>query len=179
MSPYLFPLPSPSHHPYPTPLGGHKAPSWSPCAMRLLPTSYFTFGSVYMSMPLSHFVPAYPSPSPCPQVHSLHLRLYSCPAPRFYRTIFFFFRFHIYVLAYGICFSLSDLLHSVWQTLGPSTSVQITQFRFFLSHMVSWPVTGVKYGTRPLYRWAPLNWLLPFLIKVTHDMGHKNESLSP
>ena len=48
---------------------------------------YFTFGSVYMSMPLSHFVP--PSPSPCPQVHSLRLRLYSCPAPRFFRTIFF------------------------------------------------------------------------------------------
>ena len=36
--------------------------------------SYFTFGSVYMSMPLSHFVPAYPSPSPRPHVHSLHLR---------------------------------------------------------------------------------------------------------
>ena len=35
---------------------------------------YFTFGSVYMSMPLSHFVPAYPSPSLCPQVRSLHLR---------------------------------------------------------------------------------------------------------
>ena len=30
----------PSHPPYPTPLGGHKAPSWSPSAMRLLPTSY-------------------------------------------------------------------------------------------------------------------------------------------
>ena len=42
---------------------------------------YFTFGSVYMSILLSHFVPAYPSPSLCPQVHSLHLRLYSCPAP--------------------------------------------------------------------------------------------------
>ena len=50
---------------------------------------YFTFGSVYMSMLLSHFVPAYPSPSPCPQVRSLHLHLYSCPAPRFIRTIFF------------------------------------------------------------------------------------------
>ena len=50
---------------------------------------YFTFGSVYMYMPLSHFVPAYPSPSPCPQVHSLRLRLYSCPAPRFFRTFFF------------------------------------------------------------------------------------------
>ena len=32
-----------------------------------------------MSMLLSHFVPAYPSPSPCPQVHFLCLCLYSCP----------------------------------------------------------------------------------------------------
>ena len=70
---------------------------------------YFTFDSVYMSMLLSHFVPASPSSSPCPQVHPLRLHLYSCPAPRFIRTIFFFFRFYIYVLAYGICFSLSDL----------------------------------------------------------------------
>ena len=72
----------------------------------------FTFGGIYKSMPLSHFVPAHPSPSPCPQVHSLRLHLCSCPATKFIRTIFFF-RFHIYVLAYGICFSLSDLLHSV------------------------------------------------------------------
>ena len=50
---------------------------------------YFTFGSVYMSMPLSHFGPAYPSPSPCPQVHSLCLLLYTCPAPRFFRNFFF------------------------------------------------------------------------------------------
>ena len=97
--------------------------------MRLLPTSCFTFGSVYMSMPLSHFIPAYPCPCPCPQVHSLCLRLYSCPAPRLFRT-FSFFRFHTYVLAHGIYFSLSDLLHSVSQSLGPSTSLQI--IRFFL-----------------------------------------------
>ena len=51
---------------------------------------YFTFGGVYMSIPLSHLVPAYPSPSQCPQVHSLRLCLYSCPAPRFLMTIFFF-----------------------------------------------------------------------------------------
>ena len=50
---------------------------------------YFTFGSVYMSVLLSHFIPAYPSLSPCPQVHSLRLRIYSCPAPKFIRTIFF------------------------------------------------------------------------------------------
>ena len=65
---------------------------------------------IYVSMLLSHFVPAYPSPSPCPQVHSLCLCLYSCPTPRFIRT-FFSLRLHIYVSAYGICFSLSDLLH--------------------------------------------------------------------
>ena len=100
-----------------------------------------------MSMPLSHFVPTYPSPSPCPQVHSLCLCLYYCPAPRFFRTIFlsFFFGFHIYVLAYGICFSLSDLLHSVWQTLGPSTSLQITQFRFFLSSQYFFHLLALVY----------------------------------
>ena len=112
----------------------------------------FTFGSVYMSMPLSHFVPAYPSASLCPQAHSLRLRLYSCPAPRFFRTIFFFW-FHIYVLAYGIWFSLSDLLHSVWQTLGPSTSLQITQFHFFL-----WLIFHCIYVSHLLYpficRWT-------------------------
>ena len=91
----------------------------------------FTFGGIYKSMPLSHFVPAHPSPSPCPQVHSLRLHLCSCPATKFIRTIFFF-RFHVYVLAYGTGFSPSNLLHSVGQTLGPSTSLQITQFRFFL-----------------------------------------------
>ena len=51
---------------------------------------YLTFSSVYMSMPLSHFVPAYPSPSPCPQVHSLvGLCLYSRLTPRFFMTFFF------------------------------------------------------------------------------------------
>ena len=101
--------------------------------MRYFPLAiYFTFGSVKESMLLFHFIPVYTSPSPCPQVHSLHMCLNSCPDPGFIRMISFFFRFHIYVLAQGICFSLSDLLHSVWQTLGPSTSLQITQFCFFL-----------------------------------------------
>ena len=105
---------------------------------------YFTFGSVCMSMPLSHFVTAYPSPSPYPQVHALvGLCLYSRLTPRYFMTFFFFLRFHIYVLAYGICFSLPDLLYSVWQTLGPSTSLQITQFRFLL-----W------LSNIPLYIWS-------------------------
>ena len=31
--------------------------------------------------------------------------------------LYHFSRFHIYALIYDICFSLSDLLHSVWQSL--------------------------------------------------------------
>ena len=57
---------------------------------------YFACGSVCVSMPPSHFVPAYPSSSLCRQVHSLRLRLYSCPALRFFRT-FFFFLYSIYM----------------------------------------------------------------------------------
>ena len=68
---------------------------------------YFIFGSVYMSMPLSHFVPAYPSPSLCPQVHSLHWHLYSCPAPRFIRTICLF----MFQIPY-ICVSIQYLFFS-------------------------------------------------------------------
>ena len=85
----------------------HRADLPVPCSCFPL-AIYFTFGSVYKSVPLSHFIPAYPSPCPCPQVHSLRLCIYSCPAPRFIKTIFC-----VCVLAYGICFSLSDLLHSV------------------------------------------------------------------
>ena len=62
----------------------------------------FTFGSVYMSMPFSHFVPPYPSHSLCPQVHSPHLCLYSCPAPRFFRTFFFFFLDSIYICQHTV-----------------------------------------------------------------------------
>ena len=36
--------------------------SWSPCATQQLTTSYFTFGSVYMSVLLSHYVPVSHSP---------------------------------------------------------------------------------------------------------------------
>ena len=44
------------------------------------------FGSVCMSILLSHFVPASPS-ALCPQAHSLRLCLYSCPATRFISTV--------------------------------------------------------------------------------------------
>ena len=78
--------------------------------------------------------PSLPFPLPvCSTPFSTSASLFlSCPLVLQNPFFFFFFRFQIYVVAYGICFSLSDLLHSVWQPLGPSTSLQITQFCFFL-----------------------------------------------
>ena len=46
------------------------------------------------------------------------------------RVLIPFSRFHIYALIYNICFSV--LLHSVWHSLAPSTSLQMTQFNSFL-----------------------------------------------
>ena len=76
--------------------------SWFPLAI------YFANGSIYMSTPISQFI----SPSPsllCPHVCSLYLQLYPCKQVHQYN----FSRFHVYALIYNICFSLSDLLHSV------------------------------------------------------------------
>ena len=44
------------------------------------PAICFIQGSVEMSIPISQFIPLPLIPPPCPQVLSLHLHLYSCPA---------------------------------------------------------------------------------------------------
>ena len=88
-----------------------------------------SINSVHMSTPISQFI-TYPQFSPwCPCICSLHLCLYFCFVNK---NIFInFFRFLIYALKY-VFFPLSDLIHSVWQSLGPSTSLQMTQFCSFL-----------------------------------------------
>ena len=60
--------------------------------------------------------------------------------------LYHFSRFHIYALIYGICFSLSDLLHSVGQSLGPSMSLEMTQFCSFL-----WLILHCIYVPHLLY----------------------------
>ena len=93
---------------------------------------------------ISQFVP--PSLSPlCQHVYSLHLCLYSCPANGFICTIFS--RFHLYAFICSISFSLSDFLHSVWQTLGSCTLLQMTQFSSFLwlSNIPLWASQVVQW----------------------------------
>ena len=59
--------------------------------------------------------------------------LYFCFANKVIYTIFLD---SIYMLIYDICFSLSGLFHSIWESLGPSTSLQMTQFCSFLYILV-------------------------------------------
>ena len=65
----------------------------------------------------------------CP--FSVSASRYTCPGNRYICTIFS--KFHVYGLIYVICSSLSDLPRSVWQTLGPTRPLQMTQFLSFLS----------------------------------------------
>ena len=49
---------------------------------------YFIHTRVYISIPISQFIPPLPFPRWCPHIYSLHLCLYFCFANRFICTIF-------------------------------------------------------------------------------------------
>ena len=82
---------------------------------RFLLVIYFIHISVYMSIPISQFIPPIPPPPGFPLWGSISL--FSTPVPRLFPCklvhLYHFSRFHIYVLIYDICFSPSDLVHSV------------------------------------------------------------------
>ena len=102
---------------------------------RFLLVTCFIHISVYMSIPISQFIPPPPHPH-FPTFMSICLFSTSALQTSFLPCkpvhLYHFSRFHIYALIYNICFSLSDLFHSLWQSLGPSTSLQMTQFRSFV-----------------------------------------------
>ena len=102
---------------------------------RFLLVIHFIHISVYMSNPVSQFIPP-PPPAPPHFPLLVPIRLFSTPVFLFLPSkpvhLYHFSIFHIYALIYDICISLLDLLHSVWQSLDPSTSQQMTQFCSFL-----------------------------------------------
>ena len=123
---YLLALEFPFHLPHPSPLGHHRAPSWAPCVIQKLSTSCLTHGKICVCIYIYNATlsvhPTYFSPH---NVHISVLYIYlSIPALQI-GSLVSFSKFHIYVLIYYFCFSLSDLVHSVWQTLGSSKSDSI------------------------------------------------------
>ena len=73
---------------HPTPLGHHRAPSWTPRLYNSFPLAlYVTHGSVHMSMLFSQFFP--PSPSPTVSTSPLSTSVSLClPSNSFTWTIF-------------------------------------------------------------------------------------------
>ena len=105
---------------------------------------FYTYQCI-QSIPISQFIPP-PSSTPCfPPLVSICL--FSTSVSLFLPCkpvhLYHFSRFPIYELIYDICFSLSDLLHSVWQSLGPSTCLQVTQGLYWtmysLTERTFWP----------------------------------------
>ena len=83
---------------------------------RFLFVIYFIHISVYMSIPISQFIPPPPPhPPPLPPLGVYTFVLYIFVSISALQTVYLyhFCRFDIYALIYNICFSLSDLLHSV------------------------------------------------------------------
>ena len=97
----------------------------------LISYPFYTYYCIYVNRNLQFIPPPSPATFPpwCPYVCSLHMCLHFCLK---LVHLYHFSKFHIYALIYDISFSLSDLLHSIWQTLDPPTSLQMTQFRSFL-----------------------------------------------
>ena len=96
----------------------------APCTNQQEPTSYlfYTWKCPYGNPSLPVHSTTF---TPCPPICFLCLCLY--PALKKGSSLPFFWT-HIYALIYDIYFSLSDFLHFVWQIIGPSTSLQMTQY---------------------------------------------------
>ena len=78
------------------------------------------------------YSPTLPHPLLPSYVHMLFLTYASLFLPCKYIPLYHFSRVYIYVLIKDTCFSLSDLLHSIWQILDLATSLQMAQFHPFL-----------------------------------------------
>ena len=116
-----------------------------------------------------------------PSPHVLKSILYVCifiPVLPLGSSEPFFFRFHIYVLAYGIYFSLSDLLHSVWTV---SRSIHLTTNNSISFLFYGWVIFHCIYVPHLLYG-ISLCFNLPFVLSTCEGNKTKclgNDFLSP
>ena len=81
--------------------------------------AYFIHSNVYMSIPISQFIPP-----PLPLVSMFILSISAVQTD----SSVPFSRFHLHTLTYDMFLFLSDLFHLVWQSLGTYMFPQIAQF---------------------------------------------------
>ena len=110
---------------------------------------------IYMSTQFSNSSHPPPSATWCPYICSLCLCLYFCFVNMFICTVFFL-DCYVCMLIYDTYFSLSDLLHCIWQSLGPSTSLQVVKIiesestLFGARSQAVWGGVGVERGNGEL-----------------------------
>ena len=104
---------SPFFFGFPSHLGHHRALSRVLCAIQQVLIRYLFYTQYQQCICVNPHLPIPPTPvSPLVSIYlfSMSVSLFLlCKQNHLYH----FSRFHIYVLIYDICFSLSDLLHSV------------------------------------------------------------------
>ena len=105
----LNPLPPPLL-PYPSGLPQSTSCGCPASCIKLTLVIYFTYGNVHVSVLFSQIIPPSPSPS---EPKSLFFASVSPLLLCMRISGSVFSKFHVYVLIYSICLSLSDLLHSV------------------------------------------------------------------
>ena len=124
---------------FPSHLGHQRILNRAPYAIQLVLcidisilhiNSVFNINSVYTSISISQSAPS-PDYSPWyPYICSLCLCLCFSFASKFIYTIVS--GIHIRVLMYNVCFFLFLTCFTLWQSLGPSMSLQMAQFHSFL-----------------------------------------------
>ena len=129
--------------------------SCGPAVLRRLPAQRLRCGAAghpFYARPSGSFhSSAHPRPAPGsgpdPQTRSPDrcLSFLPCKWAHRYRLS----RFCVYVLTYNKHFSLSDPLHSAWQTLHPSASLQMIRFCSLTGRMGWWE--GLPRGRRRIH----------------------------
>ena len=103
---------------FPSLLGHQRALSRVMCAIESVLTSYLFYAEHQYCIYVNPNLLLHPTIPVSPLVSMFVL--YVCVSDHLYP----FSEFHLYALICSICLSLSDLLDSMWQFLGPSMSLQ-------------------------------------------------------
>ena len=128
---YLLPLEPPSHtHTQSCPSGSSQSPRWAPRGMQQAPISYLLYAwSCVCVKPNLPICPTLPFPH-CVHMFVLYICLYPVLQIGSSVSVFFYIPHRCVNILIQYLF-FSHLFHSVWQTLGSSTYLQMTQFHSF------------------------------------------------